>query len=108
VPLTLGAVAVSLVSRARPMTVFYRDERKQVHPLNAVEGDGLERAIALYFASEPTRKRTSGVEARWQLPTFSLAIAKMFASFFTLTSGAAGGSRGQRDLGGREHRGWTV
>ena len=91
----LGAVAVSWVSQRRPTIVYYRDAQKKLHPLDAVEGDGLERAIALYFSSEPMLERQllgqAGVEARWRMPTFSLAIDKMIASVFTLCSGGAGG-----------------
>ncbi|MET0388881.1 MAG: chloride channel protein, partial [Polyangiales bacterium] len=79
----------------RNATVYYRDSEGKLHSLNAVEGDGLERAIALYFASEPGLPRSllgqQGVAARWRLPTFSLAFAKMAASFLTLSSGGAGG-----------------
>ncbi|HET8938562.1 MAG TPA: chloride channel protein [Polyangiales bacterium] len=95
IPLLLGAALVSWVSQRRPTTVYYRDAQKKLHPLDAVEGDGLERAIALYFSSEPMLERQllgqAGVEARWRMPTFSLAIDKMIASVFTLCSGGAGG-----------------
>lgn len=57
IPLLLGALAVSWVSQRRPITVYYRDAQKKLHPLDAVEGDGLERAIALYFSSEPMLER---------------------------------------------------
>ena len=95
VPLLLGAVGVSWISQRNPTTVHYRDAAKRLHPLDAVEGDGLERAIALYFTSEPMLERRllgeAGVEARWRLPTFSLAIKKMIASSLTLSTGGAGG-----------------
>lgn len=94
VPLVIGALGVSWVSKLRNTTISYRDANGQRHALDVVEGDGLERAIALYFASEPTRDSVAeqpGLEARWRLPTFSLAFAKMAASFLTLASGGAGG-----------------
>lgn len=95
IPLVLGAVGVAVVAGFRRTAVHYRDEHDKVHALDTVEGDGLERAIALYFASEPTLDRallgSRGVEARWRLPTFSLALRKMVASFLTLCSGGAGG-----------------
>lgn len=96
VPLLIGAACVAGISRFRQSIVYYRDGAGRLHPLNTVEGDGLERAIAMYFASEPTFERAllggeQGVEARWRLPTFSLALRKMLASWFTLCSGGAGG-----------------
>lgn len=95
VPLMLGAACVAGVARYRRTTVHYRGSDDKLHALEAVEGDGLERAIALYFTSEPTLDRTllgtQGLEARWRLPTFSLALRKMVASFLTLASGGAGG-----------------
>ena len=95
VPLVLGALGVATVARFRRSTVHYRDGNDKIHALDIVEGDGLERAIALYFTSEPTLDRTllgqRGLDARWRLPTFSLVLRKMVASCFTLWSGAAGG-----------------
>jgi CIC family chloride channel protein len=95
IPLLIGAACVAGVARYRRVTVHYRDDQQRLHALDAVEGDGLERAIALYFTSEPTFERallgTQGLEARWRLPTFSLALRKMVASWFTLVSGGAGG-----------------
>ena len=32
--------------------LYLRDNQDKIHPLDTVEGDGLERAIALYFTSE--------------------------------------------------------
>jgi CIC family chloride channel protein len=93
--LILGSLLVAALVRIRPVTIHYRDQDGKLHPLEGVEGDGVERAIALYFASEPTIERTlvgeHGVHARWRMPTFSLAVRKMFASLFTISSGGAGG-----------------
>ncbi len=95
IPLVLGALGVAWVSNQRGQTIRYRDADDRLHTLNAVEGDGLERAIALYFASEPALDRAlladQGLQARWRLPTFSLALRKMIASMLTLSSGGAGG-----------------
>jgi CIC family chloride channel protein len=95
VPLALGALGVAAVARVRRSTVHYRDANDALHALDTVEGDGLERAIALYFTSEPALDKAllgrQGVEARWRMPTFSLTVRKMLASFFTLASGGAGG-----------------
>lgn len=95
VPLVLGSIGVAAVARFHRTKVHYRAGDGSIHALDTVEGDGLERAIALYFTSEPTLDRAllgeRGLEARWRLPTFSLALRKMLASWLTLSSGAAGG-----------------
>lgn len=95
VPLTLGALATTMVVLYRYRTIHYRDREGVIHPLNDVEGDGLERTIALYFASEPVMEQVllgkEGVEARWDLPTFSLTARKFLATLMTLGSGGSGG-----------------
>ncbi|MEZ4767505.1 MAG: chloride channel protein [Caldilineales bacterium] len=95
VPLTLGALGTTAVVLFRSRTIHYRDREGVIHPLNDVEGDGLERAIALYFASEPVMEQVllgkAGVDVRWDLPTFSLAARKFLATLFTLGSGGSGG-----------------
>ena len=84
-PLLVGAGIVALiVARGRPAMIAYRDEHDHIHELIDVEGDGIERAIALYYASEPSFERAllgkEGVEVRWELPTVSLAARKFAAS----------------------------
>ena len=95
VPLTLGALGTAAVVLYRSRTIHYRDREGFIHPIDDVEGDGLERAIALYFASEPAMEQIllgrAGVDARWDLPTFSLAARKFLATLFTLGSGGSGG-----------------
>lgn len=95
VPLLLGAVIVAAIVKFRPAELYYRDKEGRVHALNDVEGDGLERAISLYYTSEPSLEQTltgiEGVEARWDLPTFSLALRKFLATLVTLGSGGSGG-----------------
>ncbi len=95
IPLLLGAVLVAAISQYRATTLNYRDDDCHIHQLNDVEGDGLERAISLYYTSEPTFEQAltgqEGVEARWQLPTFSLAARKFLATLVTLGSGGSGG-----------------
>ena len=95
VPLLLGAMAVAWLSRRRSTKIDYRDNEGHVHELNDVEGDGLERTIALYYTSEPQLEQAllgrEGVEARWQLPTFSLAGRKWLATLITLGFGGSGG-----------------
>ena len=91
VPLLLGAVGTTLLALRRASVIRYHDKHGTIHELNDVEGDGLERAIALYFSSEPALERAllgrEGVEARWELPTFRLAGRKWLATLLTLGSG---------------------
>lgn len=95
VPLVLGGLIMAAFARYGTSTIHYRDEDDRIHPLVDVKGDGLERAIALYFTSEPTLEQTllgkEGVDVRWDLPTFSLALRKFLATLVTLGSGGSGG-----------------
>lgn len=95
IPLALGALIVALLTQLRASTLYYQDSGGRLHPLNDVEGDGLERAISLYFSSEPSLEHTllgeEGVNVRWRLPTFSLALRKFLATLATLGSGGSGG-----------------
>lgn len=95
VPLLLGAAGTTWIVLRRPSVIQYHDRFDVIHELNDVEGDGLERAIALYFSSEPALEHAllgrEGVEARWELPTFRLAGRKFLATLFTLGSGGSGG-----------------
>jgi CIC family chloride channel protein len=98
-PLLLGAAVVAwVVTRGRTATIAYYDQNGHVHELVDVEGDGLERAIALYYAAEPSFERAllgkEGVEVRWELPTLSLAGRKFIATLATLGSGGSGGLEG--------------
>lgn len=94
-PLLIGAVIVVLFVRYKSTTIEYRDENGKLEELNDVEGDGLERAISLYHASDPSfeqaLKGKEGVEVRWDMPTFSLAVRKFGATLATLGSGGSGG-----------------
>jgi hypothetical protein len=96
VPLVLGSLVVAAIARSARDVVYFRDGDGKLHPLNTIEGDGLERAIALYFSSEPTPERTllaseQGVRARWRLPTITLAARKWLATAVTLCTGGSGG-----------------
>jgi len=94
-PLVIGALITVLLAAWRASSVYYRDETGHVHALNDVVGDGLERTIALYYTSEPAFDRAllgvQGVRARWELPTFSLALRKFGATLATLGLGGSGG-----------------
>ncbi|MCP4362805.1 MAG: hypothetical protein GY796_32775 [Chloroflexi bacterium] len=95
VPLLIGALIVAAVAWYRAAVIHYRDGEGKLHELNDVEGDGLERAISLYYASEPAFEQVlqgqEGLDVRWQMPTFTLAIRKFVATLVTLGSGGSGG-----------------
>ncbi|HSH04907.1 MAG TPA: chloride channel protein [Anaerolineae bacterium] len=95
-PLVVGAILTTLAINLRPPHIIhYRDDEGHIHELVDAEGDGLERAISLYHASEPSLEQTLtgqvGLESRWELPTFSLAIRKFLATLATIGSGGSGG-----------------
>lgn len=94
IPLLLGALIVAFLTK-RGKELHYRDDDGHIHTLVDVEGDGAERAISLYFASEPSFEQTlmgeEGVDVRWKMPTLSLAARKFLATLATLGSGASGG-----------------
>ena len=94
-PLLLGAIIVALLAHYGATIIRYRDNDGTLRTLTDIEGDGLERAIALYYTSEPSLRRAilgrEGVEARWILPTFTLAIRKSIAMLATLGAGGSGG-----------------
>ncbi len=94
-PLLLGALLTAFLAKTHSSTIFYRDVHNKIHPLPDIEGDGLERAIALYFTSEPDLAReltgVVGTQQRWAFPTFSLALRKWLGTFFTLGFGGSGG-----------------
>ncbi len=102
IPLTIGALITVLLATWRASSVYFRDESGHVHALNDVVGDGLERTIALYYTSEPALDRAllgvQGVRARWELPTFSLALRKFGATLATLGLGGSGGLEGSVTL----------
>jgi CIC family chloride channel protein len=93
-PLFLGAALVAILAGVQPISIDYKDKDK-ISSLDAVEGDGLERAIALYHSSNPLGKEggvgAEGLQARWHLPTSSLAALKFAATLATLGSGGSGG-----------------
>lgn len=103
IPLIIGALIVALIGRYRAQVITYRDAEGEIEPLNAVEGDGVERAIALYYASDSSVAQgmvtgEKGLAARWQVPTFALGIRKFLATVATLGSGGSGGLEGSSVL----------
>lgn len=98
IPLWLGSLTTALIANYRRRQIIHYQSDGKTHELSDVEGDGLERAIALYHAAEPSFEKAllgkEGVEVRWELPTFSLAARKFAATWATLGSGGSGGLEG--------------
>lgn len=94
-PLAIGSLAVASLASLWTSTLRYRDRSGRVRELVDIEGDGLERAIALFYTAEPGLEQALmgryGVEARWQLPTLTMAVRKILAVTLTLGSGGSGG-----------------
>lgn len=94
-PLVVGALVMAAFARYGVSVLNYRSSDGHIHKLVDVRGDGLERAIALYYSSEPALEQTllgdEGVNVRWQLPTWSLALRKALATLVTLGTGGSGG-----------------
>jgi CIC family chloride channel protein len=111
IPLAIGALIVGIIAQFRSETIFFRTDDGEIEALNAIEGDGIERAIALYFAADPEAKERTvtdqtGLEARWQKSTMSMAIRKFLASLVTLGSGGSGGLEASSALIGENLGAW--
>jgi CIC family chloride channel protein len=111
IPLLIGALIVGAIAQFRASVIIYRDDEGEVEPLNAIEGDGLERTIALYYSADPFVKKglatdQTGLEARWQMPTFAMAARKFVASLATLGSGGSGGLEASSALIGENLAAW--
>ncbi len=111
IPLLIGALIVGAIAQFRASVINYRDDEGEVEPLNAIEGDGLERTIALYYSADPFVKKglatdQTGLEARWQMPTFAMAARKFVASLATLGSGGSGGLEASSALIGENLAAW--
>ena len=81
-----------MIAHFRSNVINYRDEEGEILSLNDVEGDGIERTIALYYSSDVSVEygmvtEEQGLESRWQEPTFALSIRKFLATLATLGSG---------------------
>lgn len=103
-PMLGGSLLAATIIWLRHTYIHYRTNDGVVHQLVDAEGDGLERAIALYYASEPSLEQallgSEGVDVRWEKPTFSLALRKWLATLLTLGSGGSGGLEGSVALVG--------
>jgi CIC family chloride channel protein len=110
-PLFIGAAIVSLVAQYRSEVINFRNEEGEIEALNAIEGDGIERAIALYFSADPSVRKgftadQTGLEARWSKSTFAMAIRKSLATLVTLGSGGSGGLEASSALIGENLGAW--
>ena len=111
IPLAVGALIVGLIAQYRSEVINFRDESGEIEPLNAVEGDGIERAIALYFAADPSVRKgytidQTGLQARWKKSTFAMAARKFAATLVTLGSGGSGGLEASSALIGENLGAW--
>jgi CIC family chloride channel protein len=111
IPLSIGALIVGLIAHYRSEVISFRNAEGEIEELNAVEGDGIERAIALYFSADPSVRKgytgdRSGLEARWSKPTLAMATRKFVASLVTLGSGGSGGLEASSALIGENLGAW--
>jgi CIC family chloride channel protein len=111
IPLALAAIIMGLIAQYRSEVINFRDEEGEIEELNLVEGDGIERAIALYFSADPSVRKgaptdQTGLEARWQRSTIAMAFRKFVASLVTLGSGGSGGLEASAALIGENLGAW--
>jgi len=111
IPLAAAALIMGLIAQYRSEVVNFRNEEGEIETLNLVEGDGIERAIALFFSADPSVRRgaptdRSGLEARWSKPTLAIAARKFAASVVTLGSGGSGGLEASSALIGENLGAW--
>jgi CIC family chloride channel protein len=91
--------------------IRFRNADGEIEPLNAVEGDGIERAIALYFAADPSTQEgiatdETGLKVRWHKSTLAMAVRKFLATLVTLGSGGSGGLEASSALIGENLGAW--
>ena len=111
IPLFAGALIVGLIAHYRSEVINFRTEEGEIETLNLIEGDGVERAIALYFSADPSVRKGSasdqpGLEARWSKSTVAMAMRKFLASLATLGSGGSGGLEASSVLIGENLGAW--
>ncbi len=111
IPLAAAALVMGLIAQYRSEVVNFQTEEGEIETLNLVEGDGIERAIALFFSADPSVRRgaptdESGLEARWSKPTLTIAVRKFVASVVTLGSGGSGGLEASSALIGENLGAW--
>lgn len=94
-PLIVGALIVAALSKYTAQRIPYSDDGGHIHDLADIEGDGVERAIALYYSTRPSLvnalRAQEGLENRWRYDSMSLVGRKMLATASTIGLGGSGG-----------------
>ncbi len=94
-PLLTGALLTALLSKLSGKKIPYLDDAGQLHKLADIEGDGVERTIALYYSTKPllvhAAKGQNGLKNRWRFPALGLALRKFVATTLTVGLGGSGG-----------------
>ncbi|MCB0209045.1 MAG: chloride channel protein [Anaerolineae bacterium] len=94
-PLLTGAILVAALSHFTAQSIPYIDDHNKVHNLPDIEGDGIERALALYASTRPTvihaLRAETGLANRWRYHSLSLVGRKVLATISTVGLGGSGG-----------------
>lgn len=79
-PLLAGALLVALLSHFTSKQILYTSDDDHIHSLADIEGDGIERTLALYNSTKPSLAHTlhtkTAIDNRWAFPGLSLAVRK--------------------------------
>ena len=94
-PLLIGAMLVATLSHFTARRIPYIDDHDKIHDLPDIEGDGVERALALYATTRPTvihaLRAETGLANRWRYHSWSLVGRKLLATVATVGLGGSGG-----------------
>jgi CIC family chloride channel protein len=106
VPLLSGAIILAVISKYWSDTIKYATSNGEQRTINDTEGDGIERTILLYYASDPEEVSRFDLNPRWKMPTIGLAVRKFIGTFATLGSGGSGGLEASSALIGENLAAW--
>jgi CIC family chloride channel protein len=106
IPLLLGAMILAVISKQWSGTIKYTTADGEHNTINDTEGDGIERTILLYYASDPEEVTRFELSPRWKLPTIVLAVRKFMGTMATLGSGGSGGLEASSALIGENLAAW--
>ena len=106
IPLLLGAIILAVISKYWSETIKYTTSDGEQRSINDTEGDGIERTILLYYASDPEEVRRFDLSPRWKMPTIGLAVRKFIGTLATLGSGGSGGLEASSALIGENLAAW--
>ncbi|UCD99246.1 MAG: chloride channel protein [Chloroflexota bacterium] len=106
VPLLSGAMILAVISKYWSDTVKYTTSDGEQRTINDTEGDGIERAILFFYASDPEEIKRFDLSPRWKMPTIGLAIRKFIGTVATLGSGGSGGLEASSALIGENLAAW--